>query len=54
MRSLVTCTAQLILSRRMKWVGHVAGMGREEVSIGLWWGNMIERDNLEDPGLGGG
>ena len=27
-------------------------MGREEVRIGLWWGNMIERDHLEDPGLG--
>ena len=26
-------------------------MGRKEVSTGFWWGNMRERDNLEDPGL---
>ena len=50
MRSLVICTPHLILSRRMRWVGHVAGMGREEVRVTLWWGNMIERDQLEDPG----
>jgi len=37
----------------MKWVGHISGMGREEVCVGLWWGNTIERDCLEDPGVGG-
>jgi hypothetical protein len=24
-----------------------------EVYIGLWWGNMRERDHLEDPGVDG-
>jgi len=27
--------------------------GREEVYTGSWWGNLGERDNLEDPGLDG-
>jgi hypothetical protein len=29
MRSLVICTAHRLLSRRMKWAGHVAQMGEE-------------------------
>jgi hypothetical protein len=28
-------------------------MGRAEVYIGFWWGNMRERDHLEDPGVDG-
>jgi hypothetical protein len=28
----------------MRWVGHVAHMGRGEVYIGFWW----ERNHLED------
>jgi hypothetical protein len=26
-------------------------MGRGEVYTGFWWGNLRERDHLEDPGL---
>jgi hypothetical protein len=26
---------------------------RVEVYTGLWWGNLRERDHLEDPSLGG-
>ena len=35
----------------MGWVGHVARMGRGEVHTGFWWGNLREREHLEDPGL---
>jgi hypothetical protein len=27
--------------------------GREEVYTGFWWGNLRERDSLEDPGVDG-
>jgi len=27
--------------------------GRGEAYRGFWWGNMRERDHLEDPGVGG-
>ena len=37
----------------MRWVGHVARIGRGEVYTGLWWGNLRERDHLEDPGVDG-
>jgi hypothetical protein len=26
-------------------------MGRKDVHTGLWWGNLKERDLLEDPGV---
>jgi len=26
-------------------------MGRESVYTGFWWGNLWERDPLEDPGI---
>jgi len=44
---------QLIKSRRMRWAGHVACMGRREVYTGFWWGNLRERDRLGDPGIVG-
>jgi len=31
----------------------VAFMGRGEVHIVFWWGNMRERDHLEDSGVDG-
>jgi len=33
--------------------GLVARIGRGEVHTGLWWGNLRERDHLEDPGVDG-
>ena len=42
-----------IKSRRMRWVGYVARMGRGEAYTGIWWGNLWERDHLEDPGVDG-
>jgi len=35
------------------WAGHVARMGRGEVYTGLWWGNLSERDHLENPVVDG-
>jgi len=43
----------VIKSRRIRWTGHVAFKVRCEVYTGFWWGNLRERDNLEDPGLDG-
>jgi hypothetical protein len=37
---------QGIKSRRVRWAGHMARMGR-----GFWWGNLKERDHLEVPGV---
>ena len=45
---------RVIKSRRMRWAGHVARMGRREAYTGFWWGNLRERDHLEDPGVNGG
>jgi len=28
-------------------------MGRGEVYTGFWWGNLSEKDHLEDPGVEG-
>jgi hypothetical protein len=44
---------RVIKSRRMRWAGHVARTGRREVYTGFWWGNLRERDHLEDPGING-
>jgi hypothetical protein len=40
-------------SRRMKWVGHVARMGKRRGVYGVWWGNLRERDYWGDPGVDG-
>jgi hypothetical protein len=34
----------VIKSRIMRWAGHVARMGKEEVCTGFWWGNLMEGD----------
>jgi hypothetical protein len=44
---------RVIKSRRIRWVGYVARTGRREVYTGLSWGNLRERDHLDDPGVDG-
>jgi hypothetical protein len=39
--------------RRKRWAGHVARMGSIKVHTVIWWGNLRERDHLEDPGVYG-
>ena len=51
------CTArpivQVIKSRRMSWVGHVARMGEKRGVYRVLWGNLRERDHLGDPDVDG-
>jgi hypothetical protein len=44
---------RFIKSRRMRWAGHVAHMGKREVHTGFWWGDLRESDHLGDPGIDG-
>jgi hypothetical protein len=37
----------------MGWAEHVVHMGTREVYKGFWWGNLRERDHLENPGADG-
>jgi len=42
---------RVVKSRRIRWAGHVARMGRGGAYTGFWWGNLRKRDHLEDPGV---
>jgi hypothetical protein len=44
---------RVIKSRRMRWAGHVAHMGRGEVFTGFWLGGPKTRVHWEDLGVGG-
>jgi hypothetical protein len=36
---------RIIKSRRMRWAGHVAQMGRRGTRIDYWWESQRERDH---------
>jgi hypothetical protein len=36
---------RMIKSRRMRWTGHVARMGRRGMHIGYWWESQKESDH---------
>jgi hypothetical protein len=38
-------TLRVLKSRRIRWAGHVARMGRGEACTGFWWGNLRARDH---------
>jgi hypothetical protein len=44
---------QVIKSRRMRWAGHVARMGKRDVHTGFWWGDLREDARLGDPSVDG-
>jgi hypothetical protein len=39
---------RVIKSRRVRWAGHVAHVGKREVRTGFWWGDLREGDHLGD------
>ena len=43
----------MIKSRRMRWAGHMARMGRRGGRIGSWWVNRTERYHWGDLGVDG-
>jgi hypothetical protein len=36
---------RIIKSRRMRWAGHIARMGRRGTRIGYWWESQRARDH---------
>jgi hypothetical protein len=44
---------QVMKSRRIRWAGMKHVLGRGEVHTGSWWGDLMDRDHLEDPGIDG-
>jgi len=37
----------------MRWAEHVACVGERRGVYRVWWGNLRERDHLEDPDVDG-
>jgi hypothetical protein len=46
-------TVRMIKSRRVRWAGHVARMGRRGKHVGYWWESQKVRDNWEDQDISG-
>jgi hypothetical protein len=45
LRDLYSSPSKIIQSRRMRWAGHVARMGRRGTRIDYWWESQRERDH---------
>jgi hypothetical protein len=43
---------RMMESRRMRWVGHVASIGRRRMHIEFWWESQNEKDHWEDHDVG--
>jgi hypothetical protein len=43
----------MIKSRRMRWAGHAARMGRRGMHVRFCWENQKEGDHWEDQDVGG-
>jgi hypothetical protein len=43
----------MIKSRKTRWAGHVAQMGRRGIHIGFWWESQKKRDHKEDLDISG-
>ena len=44
---------RVIKLQRMRWAGHVEPIGRKEMRTWFCWGNLRERDHLEDLSVAG-
>jgi hypothetical protein len=44
---------RIVKSRKLRWVGHVTRMGEGELHREFQWGNLRERNRLEDSGKDG-
>jgi len=53
MRSFITYTPHKILSRLVRWAGHLAHMVQKRNTSGFLWENLKERDSLEELGIDG-
>jgi len=54
---LVICSSTnifwVIKWRKIRLAGHVTRLGERITYTGFWWGNLMERDLLEVPGVDG-